>query len=289
MAYCNSCGTKMNSNEPFCSKCGMPNPMNNANTNNKNSTLSIFALVLSIIGCTSIIGFILAIVDLNKKDGKKKTCSIIAIVFSSINIIISLLFFSIVLNSDTDSSNNDTQIEVSQEEPQGDYKEIEDNQQKEITENLETEKPKEFENIEETKEPENQETEEIEEIEGEQVITKSDYTKDCIEYKYKTIARNPDDCIGNKYYGTFEVFSKENGSWYSGYDICYKCFDEENNFIYVIDMQDKDSEDYVNVLDGDTIVVYGTFNGMVESKNYLNNSVSDEVCLNMYFCDLIEE
>lgn len=284
--FCTSCGNNIGNNEAFCNKCGMKNPMYNANTNNKNSTLSIFALVLSIIGCTSLVGLILAIIDLNNKDGKKKTCSIIAIVFSGISIIISLLFFSIALNSDTDSSNNDTQIEVSQEEPQEDIKKIEDNQQNEITENLETEKPKEIEIIEETKEPENQE---IEEIEEEHTISKSDYIKDCLEYKYKTIARNPDDCIGNKYYGTFEVFSKENGSWYSGYDICYKCFDEENNFIYVIDMQDKDSEDYVNVLEGDTIVVYGTFNGMVESKNYLNNSVSDEVCLDMYFCDLIEE
>lgn len=286
MAYCNSCGNNIRNNEAFCNKCGMPNPMYNSNTNNKNSTLSIFALVLSIIGCTSLVGLILAIIDLNKKDGKKKTCSIIAIVFSGISIIISLLFFSISLNSDTDSSNNDTQIEVSQEEPQEDIKKIEDNRQKEITENLETEKPKEIEIIEETKEPENQE---IEEIEADQTISKSDYIKDCLEYNYKTIARNPDDCIGNKYYGTFEVFSKENGSLFSGYDICYKCFDEENNFIYIIDMQDKDSEDYVNVLEGDTIVVYATFNGMVESKNYLNNSVSDEVCLDMYFCDLIEE
>ena len=39
---------------------------------NKNSGLVVAALVLSIIGCTSLIGLILAIVDLTKKDGRKK-------------------------------------------------------------------------------------------------------------------------------------------------------------------------------------------------------------------------
>lgn len=50
----------------------------------KNSKLGVIALILSILGCTSLIGVILAIVDLTKKDGHKKTCSIIALIIGII-------------------------------------------------------------------------------------------------------------------------------------------------------------------------------------------------------------
>ncbi|MCR5214987.1 MAG: hypothetical protein K6E10_11280 [Eubacterium sp.] len=68
-----------------------PNLLNNANYNNrtpvnannslegKNSKLSVWALILSILGCTFIIGAILAIIDLTYKDGRKKVVSIIAL------------------------------------------------------------------------------------------------------------------------------------------------------------------------------------------------------------------
>ncbi|MBO4863561.1 MAG: DUF4190 domain-containing protein [Eubacterium sp.] len=46
---------------------------------NAKSGLGIAALVLSILGCTCIIGAILAIIDLTKKDGKSKTLSIISL------------------------------------------------------------------------------------------------------------------------------------------------------------------------------------------------------------------
>lgn len=48
------------------------------------SALSIIALIFSLIGCFAFIGAILAIVDLCIKDGKKKVCSILALVFCGI-------------------------------------------------------------------------------------------------------------------------------------------------------------------------------------------------------------
>lgn len=48
----------------------------------KPSTLSVLALVFALLGCTSFIGTILAIIDLCIKDGKKKVCSIIALVIT---------------------------------------------------------------------------------------------------------------------------------------------------------------------------------------------------------------
>lgn len=46
----------------------------------KNSILGILALIFSVLGCTFLVGIILAIIDLCKKDGQKKTLSIIALV-----------------------------------------------------------------------------------------------------------------------------------------------------------------------------------------------------------------
>ncbi|RKJ44437.1 hypothetical protein D7X98_11350 [bacterium 1XD8-76] len=48
------------------------------------SALSIIALIFSLIGCLGFIGAILAIVDLCIKDGKKKVCSVLALVFCGI-------------------------------------------------------------------------------------------------------------------------------------------------------------------------------------------------------------
>ena len=58
---------------------------------NKNSTLSILALIFSILGCTFLIGLILAIIDLSKGDGRKKTLSIIALVISGIWLIVGII------------------------------------------------------------------------------------------------------------------------------------------------------------------------------------------------------
>lgn len=58
---------------------------------NKNSTLSILALIFSVLGCTFLIGLILAILDLSKGDGRKKTLSIIALVISGIWLIVGII------------------------------------------------------------------------------------------------------------------------------------------------------------------------------------------------------
>ena len=58
---------------------------------NKNSTLSILALIFSILGCTFLIGLILAIIDLSNGDGRKKTLSIIALVILGIWLIVGII------------------------------------------------------------------------------------------------------------------------------------------------------------------------------------------------------
>lgn len=72
------------------------------NKEGKISGLSIAALIFSILGCTFIIGIILSIIDLCKKDGRKKTCSIIALVISIVWIILAMAI------GGNDSSTNQT-------------------------------------------------------------------------------------------------------------------------------------------------------------------------------------
>ena len=83
---------------------------------NKNSTLSVIALILSIIGCTFIIGAILAIIDLCKNDGRKKVVSIIALVISGLWLIAGIIgAFGYKGNDSKDMDNgiNETVTEVS--------------------------------------------------------------------------------------------------------------------------------------------------------------------------------
>ena len=56
----------------------------NKNYKGKVSPMSIIAIVLSVLGCTSIIGVILGIFDVIKNDGRKKWLSIIAIVVGTL-------------------------------------------------------------------------------------------------------------------------------------------------------------------------------------------------------------
>lgn len=74
----------------------------------KNSGLGIAGLIMAIIPCTSFIGLILSIVDLCKKDGKKKTCSIIGVVISGIYILFSLMAVAGSGNNSSDNNNTST-------------------------------------------------------------------------------------------------------------------------------------------------------------------------------------
>lgn len=61
---------------------------------NKNSTLGILALVFSILGCTFLLGLILAIIDLCRKDGKKKGCAIAALIIAGLYFLIGIFAVS---------------------------------------------------------------------------------------------------------------------------------------------------------------------------------------------------
>ena len=81
----------------------MDNMNNNMNGNmnynapapkNGSSGLGIAAFILSLLGCTSFIGLILAIIDMASKNGKKKTFSIIALVLNGVWLLIGIAVFA---------------------------------------------------------------------------------------------------------------------------------------------------------------------------------------------------
>lgn len=139
------------------------------------------------------------------------------------------------------------------------------------------------------------ETEESNAQDSAPTMSREDFIASCQEFNYKTIARNPDDYIGQNFVVDVQIFETANGKWYTGYDTYYKAYTNDEydlwmgDFLYIIDCQDKDSETHVKVLDDDIIRVYGTFNGMLESQNSITGTTNDEVALNMHYCELLSE
>ena len=132
-------------------------------------------------------------------------------------------------------------------------------------------------------------------------MSKAQYKNSCIALDYKAVCRNPERYRGQNFVVTAKVRGVDKGGWLDDYDICYKCYTDTNtdnpylqgtymeDMFYVYDEQDPNSPDYLKVLDGDVIRIYGTFEEMGSSYNYLNHSSHDAVVLHMKYADLISE
>lgn len=132
MIKCSECGRDISNLAEKCPHCGFPMKSNNTNSissipsfpqqpntsklyidhpKQKNSVLGILALTFSILGCTFIIGAILAIVDLRKNNNEtKKTYSIIALVICVFWIIAGLV--GGISNSSEQLPNNGTETQA---------------------------------------------------------------------------------------------------------------------------------------------------------------------------------
>ena len=236
---CMKCGTEFE-NANFCPKCGAPASYQQANPNfgnfqqpikPKNSKLSILALIFSLTGCLFFVGIILAIIDLaTQKKTEKHTLSIIAIIIGVIWLIFAV---NISTNSsDKSSSTPSTQATVQPDSPvQPD-----------------------------TTQPESEQTEQTE-SESQPEISEEDFKASCQDFDYKTIARNPDNYIGQNFKLTVQVMSTANGGFFDDYDQYYKTYtaDEYGNYfndlVYVMDKQDTTSSSYLKILDKDIITV----------------------------------
>lgn len=105
MIICKECGKEISDQAPNCPNCGVVIKKSVPNQKKKDSTLSLLSAILVLVGCTSFIGFILALVDLNKNDDEHKhTGSKFAVAMFVIYCIVTfLMFFS---GSSNDTTNN---------------------------------------------------------------------------------------------------------------------------------------------------------------------------------------
>lgn len=130
-------------------------------------------------------------------------------------------------------------------------------------------------------------------------MSEQEFRNSCQEFNYKEIARNPDAFVGQHFKVEVQIFNTDNGGMFSGYDKCYKAFTKMDNeylsdvymgdMIFLLDEMDTQSPSYFKVLDEDIIVAYCTFEGMVETSNWLTSSNSESIALHMYYADLISE
>lgn len=82
MNVCTKCKTTYEG--AFCPNCGTPANQTAPPKKQGNSALGILDLIFSILGCTFFVAIILAIIDLCKKDGRKKSLSIAALIICGI-------------------------------------------------------------------------------------------------------------------------------------------------------------------------------------------------------------
>lgn len=284
----------------------------------KSVTMNVLSLVMGIIGVITscffigilfdILGVIFGIIGISKNK-EKKALSIGGIVTSAIGIIIFVIMVAIGINGDDIASDLDTQIPIETQAETESEIETETETETEVETETETETEtlddavngvldelnKISDKIDKTQGTDKKDKEPEAETQTETQISEEDFKASCQEFNYKQIARNPDSYVGQNFKVTVKIWSVEKGGLFSSYDRAYKAYTDNgngwymDNMIYLFDNRDDTADGYLKILEDDIVTVYGTFDGMVDTKNYLNNSKGEEVGLNIKYVDLISE
>ncbi len=302
MIKCPECGKEISDLAEKCPNCGFPlgfnstttipintedktnsNPYNNSynnpyqnqtgaqqinayTPNQKNSVLGILALVFSILGCTFIVGAVLAIIDLIKKDGKKKICSIISLIICGIWLVISI----IASGGSNTSTDKTTASETQESELTTDIEESSDN---DSVANDSQEKT------------DNTKSENVSTIDKEEFITS------CQEIPYKTLARNPDDYIGEHIVLTVKVSQVLQGGFFDSNEY-YRVYTDDEYGMWLGDeyfMYDSRVDDDTKILQDDIIKVYAEFAGTETVERALTGTKEDVLSIKAIFIELIED
>ena len=211
----------------------------------KNSGLSIAALICSLFGCTAIIGFILAIVDLTKKDDKKKTGSIAALVICGIWVI--LLLFASCSSSSSTNKTEPTQQTATEETT--------------VQEDANTEPT-------ETEDPQDANTDPVD---------KEEFIASCQEIPYKTLARNPEDYIGAHIVLTVKVSQILQGGMFDNNQYYHVYTDDEWGTWFGDEyfMYDNRADDNTRILEDDILTVYAEFSGLETVERALTKTAEE--------------
>lgn len=285
---CPKCGEEVSGN--FCPKCGTPLSTGNMNINNpsfgnqmnttqpqkkKNSLMSIVGFVFSFMGPLSFIGIILGILDLRKDKQKyfKHGFSVAAIVIGTV-----MLFSSCSSMLGGSGGSNSSNSSAAAEE---------------TTEASTTEAPT-------TEAPR---------------MTKEEFMNSCLNLNdfYKSVAREPSKYKGQNFEFTCYVISSRESGFLSGYQKYFvtEAYDlnkaqdainsgwaknysdamafatDFNMSVWLMDNRNENDSSYIKILESDVITVYGTFEGMTETKNNFTGEKGEVVSLDIKYVDII--
>lgn len=297
---CSECGKDVSDLAKSCPNCGAPilkytndaesnfteehlnhsvdeGKNNTKITRKKHSTLSIVAFVLSFLGYFSVIGLIIAIVDLVKKNvTKKHGFSIAAIIISIIVIFMISLSPGESADSKTESESDIVGVsnEIDNESPS-------DSSAKEVIKNTE---PVEDESLE------NEESDIIEEEDIPQ-ISKEDFIASCQEIPYKTLARNPEDYVGQPIVLTVKITQIMQGGWLDDGQY-YRVYTNDDYDIWMGDeyfMYDSRVDDDMKILQDDIIKVYAEFAGVETVTRALTNTDEEVPAFKAMYIELVSE
>lgn len=301
---CPDCGKEFSDQAAACPNCGRPNTppqasnpsaVNNNNWNpntppvvrpsvptaEKHSSLSIVALILSILGCTFWLGIVLAIIDLCTKDKTHKHT------LSKASIFISVLWFILIIAVGTTDTESNPAAETTTA--------IEETVIVEET-NEYTGSESENETVTESEEvvSEAETTEENEETETEVTVSESrdEFIATCQEISYKDLLRNPDDYIGERIIVVAKVQQVMQGGWLDDNEY-YRIQTDNDGYEWYLDdeyfMYDYRVDDDTKLLQDDILKIYAEFAGLETVKRALTGVNEEIPAIKAYYVDIIGE
>lgn len=122
-----------------------------------------------------------------------------------------------------------------------------------------------------------------------------EFEKLCSDFNYEDYARDPEKYIGYKVKINVKIFDKSKGGFFDSYKYTYKAFTDDgsgyfmNDMIWLFDNRDSERNNYMNILEGDVVTIYGTFYGTVETQNMLNKSKGESIGFEIIHVELIED
>lgn len=242
--------------------------------------MGIVSMVLACIvigGLVGLVGLIISIVGICEKD-KEKGMATAGIILNALGIIFTIIFVAVSW-SNSDTENTLSAVQTSETEVLEEYS----RESSQDFAQIPTETPNESPTVDE-----NQSSESAE-------ITFDEIKNIAQELNYKDIMRNPENYSGQYFCVTVKIFTVETGSFFSGYDRAYKAYTNDEydmwmgDMIYLLDNRDTNSADYLKILEDDIVTVYGRFDDLVETKNYLNNTTGEEMSLQILYAELVSE
>lgn len=242
--------------------------------------MGIFSMVLACIaigGLIGLIGLIISIVGICEKD-KEKSMATAGIVLNTLGIIFTVIIIA-ASPSDSNTENNLSAVQTQETAA------LEEHSQESLQDFAQI--PTETQNESPTVD-ENQSSESME-------ITFDEIKNIAQELNYKDIMRNPENYSGQYFCVTVKILTVETGSFFSGYDRAYKAYTNDEydmwlgDMIYLLDNRDTDSADYLKILEDDIVTIYGRFDDLVETKNYLSNTTGEELSLQILYAELVSE